>query len=198
MVSRHTLPQNGAPHQYESPSAARPMSKMPSWIWSGWARASGLATASGSAIATGSATASRFSCKRLSIRSRKIEVFRADERLGKGGIHVDSISHVPCHRTEHHTSTDHPQPRDRYRKSRSGFDRAEQQPHASPATMSVSKRTKCGDKCNVVLTMLAAAKFAISPPVIIGAASTPVRVAPTVRTDTVMNFMVRARCFCLF
>lgn len=46
--------------------------------------------------------------------------------------------------------------------------------------------------------MLAAAKFAISPPVIIGAASTPVRVAPTVRTDTVMNFMVRARCFCLF
>lgn len=41
-----------------------------------------------------------------------------------------------------------------------------------------------------MLTMLAAAKFAILPPVEIGAESTPVRVAATVRTDTVVNFMM--------
>lgn len=38
--------------------------------------------------------------------------------------------------------------------------------------------------------MLARATFTISPPLGIGAASTPARVAPKTRTDAVVNFMV--------
>lgn len=56
--------------------------------------------------------------------------------------------------------------------------------------MLVSRQARKSGEGNVVLTMLVvAAKFAISPPLGIGAASTPVRVAPKIRTDAVVNFI---------